>query len=86
MLEYYGLTIGPDKCEFSKASIKFYGLIFCKEGIMPDPEKVSTLRACEAPSSKSELRSFLGMTNFSAPFIENYTRKRQICVNYCMIT
>ena len=71
-LENCGLTANVNKCEFFKTSIKFFGLIFNNRGVKPDPTKVDALRNAEAPSSKKELKSFLGMTNFSAGFIPNY--------------
>ena len=36
-----GLTLNPDKCEFSKPSIRFLGQLVDPEGIRVDPEKVS---------------------------------------------
>ena len=61
------------KCLFIRPEVKFFGLIFGEEGIRPDPEKVKSLRDAETPKDKSEVRSFLGMTNFSARFIMNYS-------------
>ena len=53
--------------------MKFYGLIFNNKGVTPDPSKVGALRSAEAPDNKRELKSFLGMTNFSSNFIPNYS-------------
>ena len=39
----------------------------------PDMKKVETLLQADPPLNSSELRSFLGMTNYSAPFIDNYS-------------
>ena len=69
------ITINLNKCVFCKPSVVFYGLIFTNMGIHPDPEKVESLRQAETPKDKTELRSFLGMTNYSAPFIPNYSTK-----------
>ena len=41
--------------------------------IHPDPAKVKSFRIAEIPEDKSEIRSFLGMTNFSSRFIKNYS-------------
>ena len=72
VLEKANLTLNKSKCEFSKSSIIFYGLKFSQEGVSPDPRKIEALQSAEAPKTKSELRSFLGMVNYSAEFIENY--------------
>ena len=68
-----GLTLKREKCEFNKAEIKFFGYIFNRNGMKPDPEKVEALRSAAMPSSLEEMRSFLGMCNFSSHFIPNYS-------------
>ena len=67
------ITINIKKCEFGKPSVKFYGMVFSNKGIHPDPTKVNDLRNAETPKDKNELRSFLGMTNFSSRFIPDYS-------------
>ena len=67
-----GLTLGLPKCEFNVTSVKFFGVIFSAAGMTPDPAKVAALDAATPPTTATEVRSFLGMTNFSAPFIPNY--------------
>ena len=67
-----GLTLKRSKCEFGKRSINFFGLTFSDQGIGPDPEKVEALQHVSPPTNQAELRSFLGMANYSAPFIYNY--------------
>ena len=67
-----GLTVNKAKCEFNKKLIVFFGLVFSAEGVKPDPAIVEALKHAEPPTSKSELKSFLGMVNFSADFIKHY--------------
>lgn len=67
-----GLTINKRKCEFRKAEIKFFGYVFNAQGISPDPQKVQDLKSVTEPSSKSEVRSFLGMAQYSARFIKGF--------------
>ena len=71
-MEQYNLTINAAKCEFNSRSI-FFGLEFSEFGVSPDPEKIKTLKQAEPPETKSELRSFLGMLNFSAGFINDFS-------------
>ena len=66
-----GLTVNKVKYEFNKTSIVFFGLLF-SAGVKPDPAKVEALKQPEPPKSKSELKSFLGVVNFSADFIDQY--------------
>ena len=51
----------------------FFGLVFNNRGVSPDPAKIDALKNAEAPLNKKELKSFLGMTNFSSNFIPNYS-------------
>ena len=69
----HNITINLKKCSFCQPSVKFYGLIFSSDGIHPDPAKIEALCNTTTPKDKNELRSFLGMINFSAPFIPNYS-------------
>ena len=77
MLEQCNLTANK-KCEFNKQSIKFYGLVFSESGISPDPEKVMALKGAEPPTSKTELRSFLGKVTFNADFIEKFSEHTNV--------
>ena len=68
-----GLTLKRSKCTFSQKSIKFFGFVFSEDGISPDPNKVDALQNLRAPTNQTQLRSFLGMTNYSSQFIQNYS-------------
>jgi len=67
-----GLTINKPKCIFEADSISFFGYIFSKDGVSPDPEKVRALKEASAPASKEEVRSFLGMAGFNQQFIPSF--------------
>ncbi|CAB4002721.1 Hypothetical predicted protein [Paramuricea clavata] len=68
-----GITVNPDKCVFDVEEVRFVGLVFNKQGItQPDPKNVKNLQYASQPTSKVELRSFLGMAGFSERFIPNF--------------
>ena len=73
ILKGAGLTLNRKKCVFYKTEVEFFGLVFNSEGISPDPKKVAALKSCAPPTNKKELRSFLGMTNYSSLFVEGYS-------------
>ena len=64
-----GLKLNPDKCEFGKSEITFYGNVVSNQGFKPDPHKVDAIVRMPAPTNKTELCSFLGMVNYLAPYI-----------------
>ena len=58
-----GVTLNKEKCEFSRDSLTFLGHVINKEGVTPDPQKTSAIVAMERPTTRTELRRFMGMTN-----------------------
>ena len=61
------LTLKRSKCVFEKSELTFFGLVFTKDGIRSDPK--NAIQHLSTPRNLSQLRSFLGMTNYSAQFI-----------------
>ena len=47
------------------------GHVISTDGIKPDPVKVSAVVNMSSPQNKEELRSFLGLMNYSGKFIPN---------------
>ena len=72
-LEKKGLTLNGAKCEFNKRSLEFFGHIFSQEGMSPSREKVQAIRDCQPPTNVKEVRSLLGMANFCARYIKDYS-------------
>ena len=68
----YGITLNQEKCKFGKSEIQFYGYKFSQQGLQPTEEKVKALKECSRPESKTEVRSFLGMTGYLSKFIPRY--------------
>ena len=67
------ITLHKKKCEFNKSSITFFGFVFSGNGISPDPKKVEAIKNVEPPTSKTGVRSFLGMANYCAKFIPSFS-------------
>ena len=72
-----GLTLNRSKCEYSKDRLEFFGYMFSKDGISPDPKKVEDVVNLHTPSTASEVRSLLGMTNYCSRFIPDYATKTE---------
>ena len=69
------ITLNPEKCEFSKTSIKILGHIVSSEGIKPDPEKIKSILSLPVPKNVAEIRSFLGMVNQQSKFAPDLATK-----------
>lgn len=68
-----GLTLNPEKCEFRVPKLTFFGHDLSENGISPSEEKVKAIKNAEAPKSASEVRSFLGLVQYSSRFIPNFS-------------
>jgi hypothetical protein len=64
-----GLIFNPKKTKIKAPSITFFGCVYDKEGIHPDPKKVKAIHDMDPPTTQTELQTFLGMVNFMRPFI-----------------
>jgi hypothetical protein len=73
----YGITLNKTKCEFGQPELELYGYRFSQQGLTPTPDKVKAIKECTAPTSKSAVRSFLGMTGYLAKFIPRYASLTQ---------
>ena len=64
-----GITLNPTKCSFNQTHLKFLEHMVDAIGVSIDPDKVKALRNMPEPTSATELRRFLGMTNQLAKFL-----------------
>ena len=58
------LTLNSEKIQFKQSQVSFYGHIWSKHSISPDPKKIQALKHMEFPLDKETMRSFLGMINY----------------------
>ena len=68
-LEQYNLTLRKEKCQFGVPQVKWFGSIYSKQGMSPDPEKVEMIQKWPRPQSRAEVKSFLQTVQFSAVFM-----------------
>eukprot|EP00795_Rhopilema_esculentum_P011693 gene11693-17_t len=68
-----GLTLNKAKCELNKKEITFFGYVFSDKGISADPQKVHAIHNAPPPQSVKDIRSFLGMANYCAKFISQFS-------------
>ena len=68
----HGLVFNSEKWELKVPQIKFFGMMFDKDGVHPDPAKVKDIKSRCSPESKTELQEFLGMVTYMSPFIPKF--------------
>lgn len=64
-----GVTVNLKKSEFGRKQIRFLGHLITAEGIKPDPEKIAAIRDFPIPTTKKQVRAYLGLTNFYKRFV-----------------
>ena len=69
-----GLRLKPSKCEFFKSKVSYLGHIVSKKGIEMDPKKIEAIEKWPIPRTVTEVRSFLGFTNYYRKFIPRYAQ------------
>ena len=69
VLSSKGLTLKRDKCQFKMSHLEFMGHVLSARGIVPADVKVKAVFHAREPKNAGEVRSFLGLVNFTAQFI-----------------
>jgi hypothetical protein len=72
MLSAKGLKAGADKIYLGLEQMPFLGYLLEKGGMKPDPEKVAAIKRLLAPQTRTQLRSFLGLTGYYREFVRGY--------------
>ena len=75
MLAARRLLAGADKVFLGLDEIRFLGYLL-KDGVAsPDPDKAAAIHRLLEPTTRSEVRSFLGLTGYYRDFVEKYAAK-----------
>ena len=73
-LSHHGIIINAQKCTFGASSVQFLGHLVDHDGIHPLQTKVQAIVDFPQPTSRRQLRTFLGLINFYHRFIPGCAR------------
>jgi hypothetical protein len=73
-LQEHRLYVKLSKCEFWMKQIAFLGHVISKGGIFVDPSKVYDVLSWNAPTSVSDIRSFLRLAGYYRRFIKGFSK------------
>ena len=62
-----------EKCSFNLPEVKFLGHIVGRNGLKVDPKKVEVVKDWPTPKDVTQVRQFLGLTNYFRKFIQDYS-------------
>lgn len=77
-LKKANLRVKPEKCTFLRSQVPYLGHIISKEGVRPDPAKVSAILDAEAPRTVRQLQAFLGLVQWFRRFVPNLAQTADI--------
>jgi hypothetical protein len=72
VLREHNLALRVEKCHFFKREVEYLGFLLSGEGVRAVPASVAKILECPAPTSKSEIRRFMGMAEQYRAFIPNF--------------
>jgi hypothetical protein len=67
------LYLNLSKCQFYLKEVSYLGYIVSSAGLIMDPAKIKAILDWPSPVTKTQLKSFLGFTNFYRKFIASYS-------------
>ena len=65
------------KCAFFRQEIHYLGHIISGDGVSVDPSKIRAIMDWPAPTSVTEVRSFMGLVGYYRCFIAGFSRLAQ---------
>jgi Reverse transcriptase (RNA-dependent DNA polymerase) len=82
LLRNAGVSLKISKCSFAALKVSYLGVRVGSEGVEVDMTKVAAVREARAPTTKTALRRFLGMTGFYRKFVNNYAKMASPLTRY----
>ena len=72
VLQEKQLTLRPEKCKLGKPKVKWFGHIYSKDGMSPDPEKCKVIKDWPEPTTIADVKSFLQTVQFNSKFLAGH--------------
>ncbi|XP_022971652.1 uncharacterized protein LOC111470335 [Cucurbita maxima] len=77
-LREHQLYVKREKCAFVQQRIKFLGHVIEAGKVGMEEEKVKATKEGKITSSVTEVRSFLGLTNYYRRFVEGFSKRAEL--------
>ena len=73
-----GLCLSSKKLELCHDRVSFFGAVYSREGVEPDPRKIQGIEEMTVPETKQQLQSFLGMVTYIGNFIPHLSHHMEL--------
>ena len=71
------MVLRGSKCQLGRTQVKFHGHIFSGSTVRHDPERLQRVFEIPRPTTRRKMEAFLGLSNYFAHFIPNYSMLRK---------
>lgn len=71
-LQQHGLVLSQKKCQFAKRDLQYLGLHVYGETTSPTANHLRQIADCAQPTSRTELRSFIGLCNWVRDYVPRF--------------
>ena len=78
-----GFQVNVNKCHFCEKETEYLGFMITREGIRPMPSKVDAIINIKPPTTRTQLRSFIGMLQL---YREMYPRRSELLAPLTALT
>lgn len=62
------MKLNPEKSVVCAVEVSYFGHLITKDGVKPDPTKITAIKEMKPPKDKGELQTMLGMVNYLSKF------------------
>ena len=70
-----GLVFNSKKCQIKQESITFFGSLYTRTGVHPDPAKVEAIQCLATPQDKEDVQRCLGLFTYLSSYISNFSER-----------
>ena len=68
------VALQPAECDFLRKEVTYLGHKISKDGVSPDPGKISAIAKFPTPKNPTQVRGFLGLCEFYCQFIAGFSQ------------
>jgi hypothetical protein len=72
-LSQSNLKLKPQKCNLFREEVGYLGHVVSAQGVQTDPAKIQKVKDWPAPTSLTEVRSFVGLCSYYRKFVRNFS-------------
>ena len=69
--------VNTEKCQFGVTEITFLGFRVNRNGVHPNPDKISPIKNAPRPTNLKQVQAFLGAVNYLSTFIPHLAEKAE---------